>query len=401
MSLRKFGLLFIILFVSKLSFASVSKKDLSSFKDNYVKTHTLNAIYAVYSGDNPLLEGASGFYSRKIKEEPNSVDKLLNFEQQMPIASGTKQISAASILKLQEQKKLDVSDVVSKHLTKDSPYWGGNMPDWANHITIHQLLTHTSGLQEYVFALKLDLTKQHKEINTEILQFAASSPLIGKPGEKFEYCNTGYVILGLIIEQASGKDLAEFFQDEFFTPLGMKNTHLSNLQEALDYQTGKLSDIYPNRYFIIPGNVPPVFAPVAMDIKLPPFADGGVVSTARDMNKWIMALHNGKVLSNDSLKEMTTSHVKSSDKMLTDAYYGYGIYILNQNGKTIYSHGGNAIAIRGEYSYIKDLNVSVIILSNSMMHIPEPMEGKIDMNQEHNQVDIMFLNRGLISLLCQ
>jgi CubicO group peptidase (beta-lactamase class C family) len=401
MNFKKLSLLSIILFVASISFADVNKKDLADFRDVYLKTHTLNAIYAVYSGDKPLLEGASGFYSKKIEQDPNSMDKLLGFEQQMPVASGTKQITAAAILRLKDQGKLDVTDVIAKYIPENSVYWGGKMPIWATQITIHQLLTHTGALQEYIPALKIDLTKSHKEINSEILQFAAQSTLVGKIGEKFQYCNTGYVILGLIIENVSGKELELFFKDEFFTPLDMKNTYLSNLQEAADYQNGKLFDRFPKRYFIIPGNVPPMFSPVNTDLRLPPFSDGGVVSTARDMNKWMVALYSGKILSADSLKLMTTPHVQSADKLMTDAYYGYGIYIVNQGGKTIYSHGGNAIAIRGEFSYIKELATSVIVLSNSMVHVPEALEGKIDFTQDHNQIDIMFFNKGLINILCK
>ncbi len=401
MNLRKWFLFSVILFVSNFASAAINKQELMDFRDAYLKTHTLNAIYAVYSGSDSVLEGASGFYSKKFKEDPNSADRLLGFEQQMPVASGTKQMTAAAILRLQDQGKLGVMDVIAKHIPVDSPYWAGNMPVWANQITIHQLLTHTAGLQEYIPALKIDLAKAHKEINSEILQFAAKSPLLAKPGAKFEYCNTGYVILGVIIENVSGKELGAFFKDEFFDPIGMKNTYLSNLQEASDYQNGKLGDRFPSRYFIIPGNVPPVFAPVTTELRLPPFADGGIVSTARDMNKWMMALYNGKILSPESLKLMTTPHVESHDKLMVNAHYGYGIYIVNQNGKTIYSHGGNAIAIRGEYSYIKDLNASVIMLSNSMVHVPEQMEGKVDFTQDHNQIDIMFFNKGIINLLCK
>ena len=399
MNLKKISLFFVILCVDILSFAQVNKSDIADCRDRYLKTHMLNAIYAVYSGNEPLIQGAAGFYSKKIQEDPNSVDKLLGFEQKMPIASGTKQMSAAAILRLRDQKKLDVTDVLSKHLPKDSQYWGGNMPEWANKITIHNLLTHSSGLPEYIFDLKLDLTKSHKEINGEIVQFTAKSSLLFESGQKFQYCNSGYVLLGLIIESVSGKELREFFYDEFFAPLGMKDTHLSDLTEALNYQTGKLSDLYPNRYLIVPGSAPS-FVPAPSDIKLPPFADGGVVSTARDMNKWMMALHNGEVISQDSLKLMTTPYIKSEDKMRYNAYYGYGIYIINENGKTIYTHGGNAIAVRGEYSYIKDMNIAVIVLSNSMVHIPESMKGKVDMSQDCNQIDIMFFNKSLISLIC-
>ena len=379
--------------------STVLKRNLKALKNSYLETHNLNSIYAVFHNNTTLLKGAHGYYS--YKEDNGIRDMMLCSEQKMPIASGTKQMTAAAILRLKDQGKLSLSSPISSYLPAQSHYWNGAMPEWANNVTIHHLLTHTSGVVEYLFALQLDLTQPHEKINTEIISLANKSPLAFVPGEKFSYCNTGYVILGLIIEEISGKKLAQYFKDEFFDVLKMNNTHLSDIKEAFEYQSGKLRDIYPDRYLWIPTPNGIVRKIVDGSHKLPPFADGGVVSTAEDMHKWMSALYQGKILSPESLTLMVTPHIKAVNKSFENAHYGYGIFILKENGNNIYLHGGNAIGIRGEYGYIKEKNISVILMSNHMMHIPEEMASYVNFTLPEHQLDIVFFNKALLSLLCK
>ena len=400
--MKLFRLISLLLIASlqQKTFAMDLQKELHEFKDGYLKTHHLNAIYAVYQNKEPLLVGASGFAYKKLEGDTSGrPERLLESQDKMPLASGTKQFTAAAILKLQERGALNVHDVISSHLP--TSVWGENIPDWANKITIHQLLTHTAGIADYVMAIRLDLTKPHKEINKEILSFAAKTPLLNTPGKEFKYGNTGYVILGMIIENVSGISLKDFYHNEFFIPLGMSETYLSDLQEAKNYQDGKLADTYPMRYFLIPGSAEPIFSPVNLPIQLPAYSDGGLVSSIKDLNIWMDALFNGKVLSDKSLDLMTTKHTPGQSFSYGDTHYGYGIYIAELNGKTIYAHGANAIGIRGEFSYIPSTKTSAFILSNSMVHEPEQLKGKIDYKLDQNQLDIIFFNTGLISLLCK
>lgn len=386
---------FLILFVNSI-YASSQIED---FVNKYKKDYFLNAVYGIYKSDSVIFEGANGY---AIKEAVSVVEKKevpLSINQKMAIASGTKQMTAALILKLAEQNKLTLQDKISKHLPSDSFYWANKMPKWADDVTLHHLLIHASGIVDYIMKHQIDFTKEHKEINQGILSFAAANNLEFTPGEKFSYNNTGYVILGVIIEEITKKTLAQVFHEEIFAPLGMNDTHLASLQEAIDYQDGKLSHIFANRYFLLPTNSEPVFIPADKNFKLAPFSDGGVISSLKDMNIWMQALYSGKILSQKSLDMMTYPHILSGERFGHDSYYGYGVYVNNINGHKIFSHAGNAIAIRGEYNYVFDLKTSIIVLSNTMVHVPKDSDLKIDMSLPQNKLDVKFFSDGLLEII--
>jgi D-alanyl-D-alanine carboxypeptidase len=358
----------------------------------YKKSHNFNAIYAITEDGKEIIKGANGYFDIDSK-------RLLTPEIKMAIASGTKQMTAAAILKLQEKGKLNVNDVVAKYLTKDSYYFAGQLPEWANKITIHQLLTHTSGLPEYIPSLKLDITKPHKEINKSIVEFASNQPLSFNPGKQFSYSNTGYALLGLIIEEVSKKDLISFFREELFSPLGMKNTELATLDSALNFQLGKLKE-FPSRYFAIPTGAEPKYMPVDNSIILAPFSDGGVTSTLEDLNIWNNALHNGKVLKPESYKLMTTPYAKTPAHAGYESHVGYGIYVVTPpKGNAFYMHGGNAIGIRGEYIYVPAKKLAINIISNVYVYEPKELQGKIDYKLPANQIDIKFFMDAILKAI--
>jgi CubicO group peptidase (beta-lactamase class C family) len=365
------------------------KAKLENTIEAYKSNHSFNAIYDISHENDTIIRGANGFFD--IENH-----KVLSPDIRMAIASGTKQMTAAAILKLQEAGKLNVNDVVAKHLKPDSFYFQGGFPEWADKVTIHQLLTHTSGIPDYIFALKLDMTMPHKDINKSIAEFAIKQPLMFNPGEGFKYSNTGYVILGLIIEELSGKDLRTFFKEELFEPLDMKNTELATLEEALDFQYGRSKE-YPNRYIAIPTGDKPMFKPIDQSLLLAPFADGGVISNLDDLRTWNHALHNGKVLSAESYKLMTTPYAKAHSFEGYESHVGYGIYVVEPpKGEKFYMHAGNAIGIRGEYIYIPAQKLAISIISNVYVYEPEELKGKINYTETANQIDIRYFMNALL-----
>jgi CubicO group peptidase (beta-lactamase class C family) len=392
--MKKYILLFTLVICTSQAFAVDVEEAIKNTVSTYLSDRFLNASFVIADEEKDLVIGAKGLFS---------TDGLqLKPDQQMPIASGTKSITAAGILRLQEKRLLDVKDKISKYLNDSSTYWGGKeAPKWVNQITLHQLLTHTSGLVEYLPALKIDINKSHADINLEILNFAASEPLNFNPGTKFLYSNTNYVVLGLIIEQVSGKTLNNFFKDEFFDPLGMQSTHLATLKEALQLQNFPETTDYPRRYFVIPNNTDkPDFIPAKVDFTLVPYADGGVVSTAHDLITWHRSLHQGKVLSDKSYKMMITKYVQAPNRMGHKNYAGYGIFIFElPSGNTLIYHAGNAVAIRSEAGYVPEKNLYFAILSNIMVQIPAEMKNKIDPNNVENQLDILYFREAILKTL--
>lgn len=359
---------------------------------NYLSSHFLNATYMFCQGNQTVAIGAQGFNSLK-------TGSLLKQNEQMPVASITKSMTAAGILKLQDKKLLNVEDTIDKYLTVQSGIWKDNkLPTWANKVTIHYLLTHRSGIAEYFMKTKLDVAKSHDEINKDIANFAASENLTFEPGSQYSYNNTNFVLLGLIIEQVSGKKLSNFYDEEFFIPLFMRSTRLVTLEEAVKSQIEPGSTIFPIRYFVTPNNtINPIFSEAKSEFLMVPFADGGVVSTTGDLVRWHRALHNGKILSAESYKLMIKKHYQIPDRNGKRTYVGYGLFISTIWDKAdVYYHSGNAYAIRAESGYIPTYQFYYSILSNTMPYIPDELRNKIDLTKPENQLDIDFFIQYII-----
>jgi D-alanyl-D-alanine carboxypeptidase len=393
MSLKKKLLgIFLVALVScsAPSFSEIASKKLSE----YLSTHKdTSAVYMVSKDDKIITHGAVGLFDRE-------ANIPLKPDQIMPIASGTKQMTAAIILKLQERGMLTTEDTVGKFLSVDSGWWPNNVaPEWLYKITIHHLLTHTSGLAEYIPALKFDINQSHDRIKHLISEYAANTPLTHQPGEKYQYSNTGYFFLGLIIEKLTSQDLATVFKKELFDPLGMSNSHMASIEEAIKFQNDQLEG-FPKRYFAIPTGGEPQFMQAKVDFFLVPFSDGGVVSSVEDLVKWNKSFHSGKVVSEYSYKLMTTPYNDGHDFVLQNVKTGYGVYIATlPDGQLAYYHGGRAVAIRSEHGYIPSSNLYFAIMSNIMPYETPEMAGKVDYSIPGNQFDIGFFRTAIWDLV--
>lgn len=392
---KNYLILLAIILNSTISYGDHHLRDkVGAASSEYLANRFMNGAYMFCDDDGVIEEGAKGVYSLES-------NKKLDPSQQMPIASATKTMTAAGIMKLRDRGLLNVHDSIAKHLTVKSGIWqDGKIPVWANEVKIHNLLTHRSGLSEYFMEAKLDITKPHAEINKDIANFAANKELSCFPGKKYNYNNTNFVILGLIIEQVSGKELGDFYNEEFFIPLGMKNTKLITLDEALRYQQDPKAINFPTRYFVTPTGADPQFNEVKSEFIMTPFADGGVASTTSDLILWNKALHTGKVISEDSYKLMIERHYEVQGRVGVKNYVGYGLYISElDGGDIVYHHSGNALAIRSESGYIPAKNLYYAVLSNVMNYIPKELKGEIDMNKVDNQLDIHYFTQHIFKAI--
>jgi len=383
--MKKYYLLILAIILNNtLSYAgSDLKSRIGDASSGYLAGHFMNAAYMFCDADGVIDKGAKGIHSLTSKKELQPL-------QQMPIASATKTMTAAGILRLQDKNLLDVQDTVAKHLSAKSGIWkDGKIPAWAEQVRIHNLLTHRSGLPEYFMAIELDVKKPHPEINKDIANFAADNELAFEPGQKHHYCNTNFVLLGLIIEQVSGAKLSKFYDEEFFGPLGMVDTRLLTLAEAVQQQIKPETMSFPTRYFVTPTNADPQFNTAKSKFLMVPFADGGVVSTTHDLIVWHQALHSGKVISGNAYNLMTTRHYEVADRTGVNNYIGYGLYISElEGGDILYHHAGSAVAIRSESGCIPKKNICFAVLSNVMEYIPKEMRDKMDIAKVENQLDI-------------
>ena len=161
--MKKYYLLILVIILNNtLSYAdSDLKSRIGAASSSYLASHFMNAAYMFCDADGVIDKGAKGIHSLTSKKELQPL-------QQMPIASATKTMTAAGILRLQDKNLLDVQDTVAKHLSARSGIWkDGKIPAWAEQVRIHNLLTHRSGLPEYFMAIELDVKKPHAEINKD------------------------------------------------------------------------------------------------------------------------------------------------------------------------------------------------------------------------------------------
>lgn len=384
----RFSVITFIVFCSfqQYVFANETVDKIKPLVDSYIKNHFLNAVYAFSDESDNSIKGAHGLFS--VED-----GTLLVANQQMPIASVTKSMTAACILKLKDKKAIDLSENIAKYLPANSGLWDNKkLPEWANKVTIHNLLTHSSGIPEYFMSMELNVDQPHNEVNKQILNFVAQHNLIFDPGSEYKYNNTNYVLLGLIIEQVSGKSLSDFYNEELFIPLNMSNTRLLSLKEAVNGQRDQSVSGMPIRYFVTPqGQNLPQFTKAQNDFIMVPYADGGVVSTTNDIIKWHQGLHAGKIISKESLELMKSKFYELPNKVGQKTFVGYGLFISElENSDLVYHHSGNALAIRCESGYIPSKNLYFAVLSNVMNYIPEEMKDKIDMDNPKNQLDIYY-----------
>ena len=259
------------------------------------------------------------------------------------IASLTKQFTAACVLLLQERGRLNVHDPISKYLS--------NLPDAWRPITIHQLLTHTSGIPNYTADPQFAKIRRTGATPAEMVALVSAKPLEFTPGTKWAYSNTGYVLLGMLIEKTSGQTYADFLQANVFGPLEMTN---SGYDRAADILKERASGYVLKNGHLVNADF--------IDMSVP-YAAGGIYSTVEDMYRWSEALdHDGKLLSADSLKQMFTPYPETAYQ---GQHYGYGVVISELKfARLLYYHGGGVDGFSTSIQrYPKD-GVCIVVLTN-------------------------------------
>ena len=279
---------------------------------------------------------------------------LADIELNVPVTADTvfqlgsigKQFTAAAILMLAEDGKLSLDDKITHYFPAAAPKW--------NAITIRHFLNHTSGLADYTddkYIAPGGLTPLHQELtDEETLRRFTTLPFDFRPGEKWSYCNTGYAILGFLIQKVSGQSYGDFLEARVFKPLGMGATRV--ISE---------SDIIPNRAagYILEKNeiknqrwVSPHWNTLA---------DGALYSTAADMTKWDAAITNGALLKPASYAQMWTPAPLNDGKTYP---YGFAWDLIEINCHRLQEHGGAWQGFTAHYARYPDDHLSVIVLTN-------------------------------------
>jgi D-alanyl-D-alanine carboxypeptidase len=258
------------------------------------------------------------------------------------LASVTKQFTATAIMMLAKEGKLSLDDRITKHLSDIPTAW--------NAVTVRHLLGHTSGIKNYTSIQAYDKSVHDDLTQRQMLDLVAKEPLEFEPGEKFAYSNTGYFLLGMLIERITGKTYGEFLAERIFTRLGMEHTRVNDMRIIIPNRAHGYSwhdNTLLNGDYVNPTQT---------------FAAGALVSTVTDLAKWDEALCTERVLKRSILEQMWTPATLRGGET---ANYGFGWRIDTVNGHRRISHGG---AIRGfstQISRFVDDGLTVIVLANS------------------------------------
>ena len=353
----KFFLFPIIFLLITFSFRSTAQTNKTSKIhkqeiDEYIKTEmTAEQIpaltYAVVLNGKIIDSGAYGLANLELKA-PANIHSLFN------IGSIGKTFTATAIMLLQKDGKLLIDDPINKYLD--------SLPDTWNNITIKNLLSHTSGIEDYTPdfpgypLIKLDRKQEISE--GQYIRMVTNLPLNFQPGERWAYSNSNFVLLGFIIHKISGMPQGEFMKQRIFSPLGLKETRYTNVSEIipnrvngyrLDDENKLINGSYVSNFFSTMG-------------------DMGIITTATDMAKWSMALDDARILNTEILEDMWTPSKLNTGveaKSIAGGHYGLGWGLTDHRGYKEVAHGGSFITgYTAQFCRFPEKHLAVIVLTN-------------------------------------
>ena len=298
--------------------------------------------YGLFSGVVLVAENGKPVYQKALGLANLELDVPHTTDMKFVLGSVTKQFTAVLILQLVEEGKIKLDDPISKHISNYPTSRG-------NDITIHHLLSHSAGLQHWggVDDFLLSKARLHYEKDS-IMHLFTTLEERSEPGEEFRYSSIGYYLLGMILENVSGKSYADLLQERIFDPLKMTNSFFSDSDEIIKnrvtpYRYNFLTAKYDNAEYRDPSTT---------------YSTGGIISTTEDLLKWDQALYTNQLLSKESIELLLKPNFDR---------YSYGFYV-NLRGEhanlNIRWHGGLVTGYRSQITRLIDENKTIILLTN-------------------------------------
>lgn len=344
-------ILVVLLFYQTLVFGQFSKGALESQIDRIIRQFVeeedfQGAVLVGHQGDI-LYQDAFGLANREWNVE-NTVDTKFN------LASISKQFTAALILQLAEEGKIDLKKTIAD-------YYSEYRQDIGQQVTLHQLLTHQSGIPNYTslpFVWSDSLYRKYSK--EELIAKFASGNLEFEPGSRYQYNNSGYLILSYIIEKVTGQSFSQVFKERIVQPLGLKNTGVDDRRQIISQRAdgyNKTSEGYENVYSMYMQNLQ---------------GAGNLYGTIGDLYRWDQALYQTQLLSKKSLNQMTRPYTDVNQQWISpyENRYGYGVGIAKipfspDKTATMIFHSGHIRGFSGFYARFPEEEFAVIILSNT------------------------------------
>jgi CubicO group peptidase (beta-lactamase class C family) len=320
--------LFFSLAIAELAAAQNSAARMDEIVQSYVDAKQFMGSVLVARGETVLFSKAYGSANLEWNIPNTTTTKFR-------IGSMTKQFTAAAVLLLEERGKLNVDDPVNRYYS--------DAPDAWDKITLYHLLTHTSGIPNHSTFPEFESLSTSRTTPNQLVKTFRDRPLEFGPGSEMRYSNSGYVLLGAIIEKVSGTSYEKFVDENVFMPLAMNDSGYDSTQSIILRRAAGYG----------PGPKGPVNARY-VDMTVP-YAAGALYSTTEDLLRWQRSLFGGKALSKPSLKKMTTP--AKSD-------YAFGLEVSRRSGRSVIQHGGSINGFSSRLAYFPDGQVTVIALSN-------------------------------------
>ncbi|MCE3259944.1 MAG: Beta-lactamase [Bacteroidetes bacterium] len=304
------------------------------------KAERIDSIFKIYAAKNHF--NGSVLVAKKDKILLSKGYGMANFSYEIPnspstkfkLASVSKQFTALSILMLEEKGKLSLDDKLTKFI-----------PDYPNgdKVTVHHLLTHTSGIPNVTSLPIYDTIMTQPHTQEKLIGYTKNKALEFEPGTKFSYSNTGYILLSYIVEKVSGKEFGDFLKSNIFVPLGMKNSGLWHSREvvknaAVGYciENDKFQEV---RY---------------IDMSIPAGA-GAIYSTVEDMYLWDRSFYSEKLVKKSTIEKMTTPFKEN---------YAYGLKVEEYAGHKLITHSGGIEGFATIAYHFPDEQLYIVILKN-------------------------------------
>lgn len=317
----------------------LSKEEFRTYYRKFNDFFDTTLLRSGFNGGILIAKNGNIIYENYVGKVDLRKADSINSNTSFHIASTSKTFTAVAILRLVQENKLSLSDTITKFFP-GFPY-----PD----ITIKLLLNHRSGLPNYLYFMSnSDWDKKVFTTNQDVLNFLINEKpnKSYSPDTRFNYCNTNFVLLAMIIEKVTGKTYPEYMQQNIFTPLQMKNTYVFTLKDTL---TATPSFTYKNTYW-------------DFDFLDATYGDKNIYSTPQDLLKWDQALYTDQLLSNTSLEDAFSP--QSFEKPSIHNYgLGWRLQLL-PNGKKIIYHFGKWHGFNASFARLIDEKATIIILGN-------------------------------------
>jgi|GEM_PF-524382 CubicO group peptidase (beta-lactamase class C family) len=276
------------------------------------------------------------------------------------VGSITKQVTAAAVLQLVDQGRLALDDTLGRFLPQ-YPRWG--------HVTVRQLLNHTSGIPSYTgsAAWAARSARMAEAVApATVLGFVAAQPFDFAPGTAFRYNNTGYFLLGQVLERITGQSYAALVRERFFQPLGM-----SRSAYCADAPADTISATGYDRAGPDPKAGYRAAAPLSMTA---PYAAGALCATAPDLLRWQAALTGGRVITAATYARMSRSDTLADGR---PTGYGWGLYAARLAGRRLVHHAGDINGFSGQQLWLPDDSLRVVVLTNTLGSDPDRLAANV------------------------